>query len=216
MRIRQLETISVIMNSEAAYTSVTAVTRDASFLLSNLCGVLSANDANIFDAHIFTRSDGIVIDQFRVTSVTAKGALSPEQEEKIESDFAEVLRGTVAIEHLFERHRRRWKRRPQPLLHPNIRIDVEFENAPEFTIIDVYAPDMVGFLYQVTRGFSRLGLNISFAKIATRVDGIVDSFYVKDSKGESVISPERQVVIREKILHRIDQLVNVQLSSSSS
>ena len=39
----------------------------------------------------------------------------------------------------------------KPLFHPNIRIDVEFEDAQDFTIVDVYAPDTVGFLYKVTR-----------------------------------------------------------------
>ena len=67
-----------------------------------------------------------------------------------------------------------------------MRIDVEFEETPRYTIIDVYAPDTVGFLYRVTETISRLGLDIYFAKIATRVDGIVDAFYVLDRDGKPV------------------------------
>jgi len=211
--IRGLETVSPIVRHEDSHSAVTAITRDAPFLLSSLCGVLSANDANIFDAQIFTRDDGIVIDQFRVVNVATKGRLLDDQAEKIKQDFDDVLRGKVTLEHLFERHHRRWKRRPKPLFHPNIRIDVTFEDAQDFTIIDVYAPDTVGFLYKVTWTFSQLGLNIHFAKIATRIDGIVDSFYVLDGDNARILNGERKKQIKERLLHRIYQLINMQLSS---
>jgi len=211
--IRQLGTFSSIIAHEDSHSAVTAITLDAPFLLSNLCGVLTANDANIFDAQIFTRDDGIVIDRFRVVNVGMGGRLLDDQVEKIKQDFDDVLRGTVTLEHLFERHHRRWKRRAKPLFHPNIRIDVEFEDAPDFTIADVYAPDTVGFLYRVTRTFSQLGLNIHFAKIATRVDGIVDSFYILDTDGKPIRSADRKEQIKEKVLHKISQFLNTQLSS---
>ncbi len=211
--IRSLEAVSSIIHHEESHSAVTAITHDAPFLLSSLCGVLSANDANIFDAQIFTRDDGIVIDQFRVINVATKGKLFDDQAEKIKQDFDDVLRGNVTLDHLFERHHRRWKRRPKPLFHPNIRIDVTFEDAQDFTIVDVYAPDTVGFLYKVTRTFSQLGLNIHFAKIATRVDGIVDSFYVLDEDNAPIRSSERKRQIKDKLLHRIYQLINIQLSS---
>jgi [protein-PII] uridylyltransferase len=211
--IRSLETISSIIHHEESHSAVTAITHDAPFLLSSLCGILSANDANIFDAQIFTRDDGIVIDQFRVVNVATKGKLLDDQAEKIKQDFDDVMKGNVTLEHLFERHHRRWKRRPKPLFHPNIRIDVAFEDTQDFTIVDVYAPDTVGFLYKVTRTFSQLGLNIHFAKIATRVDGIVDSFYVLDEDNAPIRSDERKRQIKEKLLHRIYQLINIQLSS---
>ena len=211
--IRELGDFSSIIAHEDSHSAVTAITHDAPYLLSNLCGVLTANDANIFDAQIFTRDDGVVIDRFRVVNVGTRGRLLDDQVEKIKQDFEDVLKGSVTIEHLFEKHHRRWKRRAKPLFHPNIRIDVEFEDAPDFTIADVYAPDTVGFLYKVTHTFSQLGLNIHFAKIATRVDGIVDSFYILDTDGKPIRSAERQAQIKEKVLHRISQFLNIQLSS---
>jgi [protein-PII] uridylyltransferase len=67
----------------------------------------------------------------------------------------------------------------------------------------VYAPDSVGFLYRVTESISQLGLNIYFAKIATRVDGIVDAFYVLDQSGQPVHDPVRRAAIRDRILGTI-------------
>ncbi|MCX6137566.1 MAG: [protein-PII] uridylyltransferase [Ignavibacteriales bacterium] len=207
-----VETITVLVDHEVSYTTLTAVTHDAPQLLSHLCGVLSANDANIFDAHIFTRTDSMVIDQFRVTDIATGKRLSEHQAEKIITDFEHVLRGTETIDALFERHQRRWKRRPRPMLHPNIKRDVEFEESADYTIIDVSAPDTTGFLYRVTETISGLGLAIYFAKIATRVDGIVDSFYVLESDGTPVRAGNRKEEIRAVILDTIRQLEEVQLS----
>jgi [protein-PII] uridylyltransferase len=208
-----LDIITAILDHDDSHTTLTVVTRDAPYLLSHLCGVLSANDANIFDAHVFTRADGIVIDQFRVTDVATKKRLSDKQTAKIVSDFENVLRGTETLDTLFERHQRRWKRRPQPLMHPNIKRDVEFEESADFTIIDVYAADTTGFLYRITRTISELELGIYFAKIATRVDGIVDSFYVLERGKTPVHGESRKKEIRDRLLETIRQMEDVQLST---
>jgi [protein-PII] uridylyltransferase len=75
-----------------------------------------------------------------------------------------------------------------------------FEETPGYTIIDVYAADSVGFLYRVTEAISRLGLNVVSAKIATRVDGIVDSFYVLEQSGQPLGDDARRDQICEGIL----------------
>jgi [protein-PII] uridylyltransferase len=204
--------IAVSFDAGPSYTAMTVITADRPSLLAMLCGVLTANDANIIDAHIFTRTDGIVIDRFRMVDGATKEPLKPWQTEKIVIDVNDVLNGTETLEKLFEKHHRRWKRRPKPLIHPNIRIDVRYHNADNYTIVDVYGPDMTGFLYKVTQVLSKFGLVIHFAKIGTRGDGIVDSFYVADADGRAVEDKEQRLKIREKIVHTIHQLITVQLA----
>jgi [protein-PII] uridylyltransferase len=152
----------------------------------------------------------MIIDRFRVIDFISKAALSDVQCRKIHQELNDVFNAKTDIEQLLQRHRMKWKRRRR-MLNPNIRIDVEFEDHPRFTIIDVYAPDMLGFLYRITGTMSLLGLNISFAKIATRVDGIVDSFYVLDASGRKVEEPGQQSYIRSEILNVIDQLTETEL-----
>jgi [protein-PII] uridylyltransferase len=204
--------ISVLFSHVEAYTEVTVIARDAPFALSNCCAVLAANDADIFDANVFTRSDGIIIDRFRVSDAVTKRSLEPRVCEKIEEEMATVLRGDTDVQHLFEAHHRKWKRRARAPVNPMIRTDVEFEEKGDFTIIDVYAPDSVGFLYRVTETISRLELDICLAKIATRVDGIVDAFYVLDRSGRPVRDPERREVIRADILRTIKSMSEVVLT----
>jgi [protein-PII] uridylyltransferase len=104
----------------------------------------------------------------------------------------------------------KWKRKVR-LLNPNVRTDVEFEDHPKYSIIDVYAPDMLGFLYRVTETMSKLGLNISFAKIASRVDGIVDSFYVTDQTGSKIEDLQKRDFVKQDILKTIADLAESEL-----
>jgi len=209
--IRTLDTVSVLFKSEEAHTKVTVITRNAPFLLATICGVLSANDVSIFDAQIYTREDGFVIDSFRVVDAATKIMLTAAQQSMIVRDMENVLTQQETLEKLFDRHHRRWKRRAKPLMHPNIRIDVEFQDNSEHTIVDIFAPDMTGFLYKITQTLSKAKLQIDFAKLATRGDGIVDSFYVRTKDGKKILSNEEKLFLREKILHTIQQLMNVQL-----
>jgi [protein-PII] uridylyltransferase len=89
---------------------------------------------------------------------------------------------------------------------------VEFEDGERYTIIDVYATDSVGFLYRVTETISRLGLDIYFAKIATRVDGIVDAFYVRERGGGPVTDSGRRDAVRVEILRTIHSIEEQQLA----
>ncbi|MEW5798685.1 MAG: [protein-PII] uridylyltransferase [Bacteroidota bacterium] len=208
--IKQLDSVETRFRNDLSHSIVTVVTRDAQSLLSNLCGVLSANDISIIDANIFTRNDGIVIDQFRVVDGATRSTLTAEQEKKLQNDFGEVLRNHETLNHLFERHHRRWKRRAKPLFHPSIRVDVVFYDTEKYTIMDVYGPDMTGFLYKITQAISKQGFKISFAKLATRGDGIVDTFYISEHSGKK-ISNRELTNLREKILHTISQLISVQM-----
>ena len=69
---------------------------------------------------------------------------------------------------------------------------------------------MLGFLYRITTAISGLGLNISFAKIATRADGIVDSFYVLDVSGNTLTEAGRDKV-KTEIMRVITTLTESEL-----
>ncbi|HTP13220.1 MAG TPA: [protein-PII] uridylyltransferase [Bacteroidota bacterium] len=207
------EQATALFRHQAEFTEVTFIAPDAPFALSHCCAVLTANDANIFDAHIFTRTDGIIIDKFRVASLISSSSLSDQQCTRIRSDFREVFLAGMDVKRLLERHQLKWKRRMHAI-NPNIRFDVEFESHPRFTIIDVYAADKIGFLHRVTETMSTLGLNISFAKIATRVDGIVDSFYVLDRFGQKVGEGQQQEFVRNEIMETMRKFFELELAET--
>jgi [protein-PII] uridylyltransferase len=202
----------VRFSHEEAFTEITVVGRDAPFALSRFCAVLSANDADIFDANIFTRDDGVIIDRFRVADAQTRRRLAQEVCTKIADDLEQVVRGSLDIEHLFAEHRRKWRRKPKSPANPRILTEVTFEEGGRYTIIEVNAADSVGFLYRVTESISRQGLDIYFAKIATRIDGIIDSFYVLDRSGKPLAEPERREGVRSEILATIRAMAEEELA----
>lgn len=204
------QTVHVHFSQIDEHTDVTIITRDAPFQLSRFCSSLSANDANIVDANIFTREDGIIIDRFKVFDNITKKNLAGAQMTKIESDLRAILTGETDPERLFERHRMKWQRRLKHEVNPNIKVAVQTSETADFTLVEVFAPDSLGFLYKVTSAMSSASMSIHFAKIATRVDGIVDTFYVLHNDGTKPTQEDLDR-LREKILSIINESIDSEL-----
>ena len=83
------------------------------------------------------------------------------------------------------------------------RVHVDNQTADSYSIIDVFAHDSVGLLYTITRTLFELGLSVSFAKIGTYLDQVVDVFYVTDVDGAMIIDENRIGEIRSCILEAI-------------
>ncbi|MCL4539850.1 MAG: [protein-PII] uridylyltransferase [Bacteroidetes bacterium] len=215
--VRHIETIDsgidivhVHFSQNEGYTDVTMIAKDAPFQLARFCSSLSANDANIVDANIFTRDDGMIIDRFKVFDNITKHGLTETQTKKIESDLRGMLTGETDPDRLFEQHRMRWQRRLKNEINPNVKVAVQTSEAHGLTLLEVFAPDSLGFLYKVTSALSTAGISIHFAKIATRVDGIVDTFYVSGSDGTRP-SQEDLDGLRRQILRIIQESIESEL-----
>ena len=83
----------------------------------------------------------------------------------------------MEIKKEFTKMRSRWTRLESKLFGRKSRVKVQFEEHDKFTIIDIFSPDRLGLLYQITKKMNDLNLSIYFAKIATQGDDVVDSFY---------------------------------------
>jgi [protein-PII] uridylyltransferase len=189
--------ISALFKEINGYTNITVITKDFPSLLSKLCGVFSINDLNIHDAKIFTRKDGIIIDTFNVTDFRSNNKISNERYKKIENDLKAVVGGLLKLNTEIARMKNRWWRIENKLFKKSGKVKIVFERQERYTIIDIYSPDRLGFLYQVTSKMNELGLIIYFAKISTRGDDIVDSFYVLDREEKKISINDYQFIKSE-------------------
>jgi [protein-PII] uridylyltransferase len=189
--------VSALFKEINGYTNITVITKDFPSLLSKLCGVLSINDLNIHDAKIFTRKDGIIIDTFNVTDFRSNNKIPNERYRKIESDLNAVIGGMLKLNTEIARMKNRWWRIENKLFKKSGKVKIVFERQERYTIIDIYSPDRLGFLYQVTSKMNELGLIIYFAKISTRGDDIVDSFYVLDREEKKISINDYQFIKSE-------------------
>ncbi|HKI77384.1 MAG TPA: [protein-PII] uridylyltransferase [Ignavibacteriaceae bacterium] len=184
--IQKGESVSTLFNELNDFTNITVITKDFPSLLSKLCGVLSINDLNIHDAKIFTRKDGIVIDTFNVTDFRTNKVISKDRYQKINHDLSSVVKGLLKLNAEITQMKSKWWRIESKFFKRKGKVNITFEDQEKYTIIDIFSPDRLGFLYQVTSKMNELGLIIYFAKISTRSDDIVDSFYVLDRHGKKI------------------------------
>jgi [protein-PII] uridylyltransferase len=204
--INKGENLSVIFNELDDFTNVTVITKDFPSLLSKLCGVLAINDANIHSAKIFTRKDGVVIDTFLVTDFRTHKRIDETKYPKIKEDFHSVINGFLQLHNEVAKMKTRWWRIENKLFKRSGQIKIDFEKHDRYTIIDVHSPDRLGFLYHVTNKMNELGLIIYFAKISTKGDDIVDSFYVLDRNGHKVSQSDFEF-IKSELTNTITQIL---------
>ena len=181
--------------ARAGTHALTVVATDRPGLLSLVAGALSLAGLSILTAQVFTTEDGAAVDVFEV-----EGAFEAEIGEERWRDFRTTLRkaieGRLALEHRVEEKRRHYR---PPRHEVPLRIDVHTDASDFFTVVEVGAADRIGLLFDVTRTFAELGLDVHLAKVATYGARVVDAFYVRDVLGRKL--DREQVAELERALH---------------
>ncbi|MEW6701927.1 MAG: HD domain-containing protein [Bacteroidota bacterium] len=198
--------VSVFFKEEGTFTVVTVITRDSEALLSRMCGALSINDLNIHDAKIFTRKDGIVIDSFSVSDFRTGGVVDEVRYSKIKNDLYLAVENELQITKEFVKIKSKWWRIENKLFKRKGKIKIVFEKHDKYTIIDIFSPDRLGLLYQITKKMNELGLSIYFAKISTNADDVVDSFYILD-RSRKKIMPDIYELITHELTETIEEML---------
>lgn len=192
---------------DRGYAGVHVCTWDRAGLFSKLTGAFAAAGLNILAAQIYTRPDGIVLDDFFVVDARTGQLPEPGARERFERIVIEILVQGVDPKKYLAR---------SPIYQPLylaageefIPTTVRFDNASSdtYTIMDLEAEDRVGLLFAVTRTLAELGLNIALAKILTEKGAAIDTFYVVDRDGDKVTDHDRQEAIIARLRTAIEQL----------
>jgi [protein-PII] uridylyltransferase len=173
-------------------SELTVSARDRPGLLASLAGTLTAQGIDILSVDLFNRDDGLVIDTFLVSELAGQKAVEPERRPRIARDLTEAAAGRFDVAKAVEKWRAHSSRRPRRQWarghrEPVVRFDVE--GSATATIVEVRAPDQPGLAYTIADTLAHLGLDITFAKIATAKAAALDVFYVIDQSGRK-LSPE--------------------------
>jgi [protein-PII] uridylyltransferase len=180
---------------------VVVAAADRPGLLSWIAGALTLEGVSILSAQAFTTDDGVALDVFEV-----HGTFEPEITERRWRGFRTTLRrtieGSISLEHRVDDKRRHY---PAPRLAAPVTVR-EHNDASEFsTVIEVGAPDRIGLLFDVTRTFAELHLDVHLAKVATFDGRVVDSFYVRDAIGRKVVDPDLLAEIEASLRARLER-----------
>jgi [protein-PII] uridylyltransferase len=156
-------------------------------LLARIAGSFSTVQLNILSADIFTRSDNLVLDIFRVCN-TRFEAVSDEDEI---AEVEERLRSALQSEEfdftplIAKAMTKRDFHLAQELDFPT-RIVIDNDAHPIYTLIDIQTPDRLGLLYSLLKAFGTAGVQIALSRIATEKGAAIDSFYVTDHEGRKL------------------------------
>ena len=157
------------------------------------------NRINILGAWSHSIGD-IAVGTFHVNDIPEGPLDDPDRWERFCGDFARVIGGEADVDELMTA-RRPIRRFFPSTSRPRFPLKVEIDNAASdrASIIEVYAHDRPGLLYDITRRLTALGLDIVPTKITTEVDQAADIFYVQDESGNKIIDFERLEEIRTSL-----------------
>jgi [protein-PII] uridylyltransferase len=190
---------AAVPGSQEGTWSLTVVAADRPGLLSWIAGALSLAGLSILSAQVFTTHDDVALDVFEVV-----GAFDPEVGEdrwrRFRSTLRKAIDGRLSLEHRVDEQRANY---PAPNADVPVTVTVDNEASDFYTVIEVGAPDRIGLLFEVTRTFAELELDVHLAKVATYGERVIDAFYVRDSLGRRIEDAERGEEIERRLLQRL-------------
>jgi [protein-PII] uridylyltransferase len=189
---------------DEGYTLLEVAGWNRHHLLAKIAGTLASRNLNILSADLFTRSDDLVLDIFRVCTPTFNPITSSREiqgiEEMVEEEFG-IEEEEVDFQALIERRSAPTITQAEP---PNFdipqRVYLSNHDEETATILEIQAQDRIGLLYDIFTVLGNLEAEVLNARVSTQAGAAIDRFYLLDTRSETKITdPERLQRIEEEI-----------------
>ncbi len=196
--------MEVAHNYARSLSDIVIATPDQHGLFSKLAGAMSLSGANIMSARIYTLKDGTAVDIFQVQNAAGEAFDKKDKLASMRQAIEEALSGRLDLAAEFLRKKSRPIRAGHVAVPIAGQVFVDNNASNLHTVIELSGQDRIGFLYQVTRAISELGLTIATAHISTYGAQASDVFYVKDIFGMKIGHENKIRQIREALLKTIN------------
>jgi [protein-PII] uridylyltransferase len=196
-----------VTKDEAADTrTVRVCAQDRPGLFSKIAGTFTLNTLNILDAQIFTWRNNTALDIFTLKPPLDK-YFEDERWTRAEHNLTAALTGQLDLSGQLQK-----KINPIDTIKPKVskrphKVIFDNQSSSFFTIIEVYTYDFPGLLFAITDALYRHGLDIWVAKISTKIDQVVDVFYVRDIHGQKVDSDHQVSEIEAAVYERLPRII---------
>ncbi len=176
-------------------------TKDKRGLFANIAGCFASQLIDIYNASLFTREDGWVVDCFLVRDAVQHRPLTETQIMSLEKVLGSVLLEGKDVQTLVDKARSKlFAIKKSAITETSIKFDNE--SSVYHTVIDIETSDRTGLLYDIAYAFSVMGINIYKAKVNTGTLKVRDSFYV-DFMGSKIDNRILQSAVRAGLLESI-------------
>lgn len=183
-------------------TEITFQAPDRAGLFADFAGALAAAGLSIRTARIHTTKDAAAIDRFEVTSGDGN-AVDLLALDRMVRDLLWVLTGKQTAAELLTRRKPPTYGRQVPTRKPP-RVEIHNDASADATVVDVYAHDRLGLLYDVASAITALKLDIQVAIVSTKADQAADTFYLRELSGEKVTDARRVEALKSGLLEQLE------------
>ncbi len=168
-------------------------------IFSAMAGVLSSRGMRILAAETAVLNGDILLLRYKATDTESNGPTTQERLDDISRAMVDAIDSDEP-----PKFRRIWGGGPEPdtaaLSTMPLEVRLNTEISVDNLIIEVFAFDRIGLLYDLARTVHEMGLSIRFAKIGTHLDQVVDVFYVTERDGSQPAGHERLHGIYERLM----------------
>lgn len=197
-------------NGTCEYRIVTSV-QTVKGCFHRIAGALTSNRMAIVSARICTTNDGVIVDSFTVVDNDFAGQVPEHRIDNVCETVRAALRNERSVEEMF-RGGQRYGAATRSELFSNLetRVVVDNDVSEKYTVIDVFAHDLPGLLFVVTRAIHRMKLTVALAKVSTHLDQVLDVFYVTDRDGNKLPNEAEVQRVQSKLLSELHGFADVQ------
>ena len=176
-----------IDHTDKGYTEVVLATRDKPLLLEKICCALASEQINILSADLFTRTDGIVVNIFRVCTTNFEPVSAASTRKRFLETFEAIMIAETYDPDKFLRRKANFlKPRSDNGITVPVRAFVSNDLHPNCTTVEIQGLDRIGLLHDLFHAINQHGLNTAHARICTEKGVAMDTLYITTPEGEKI------------------------------
>ncbi len=189
--------------------------KDKPGLYSKIAGVFFVNKLDIVASQAYSLGEEHVLDIFKVTPPKDR-IFEKEKWEKAENDLIRAIKDDHFLDNKLNKIPRMIRVSSGKNPEPNT-IRIDNETSSFFTIIEVFTYDFPGLLFSITNALYRSHNNVNVAMVATKVDQVVDVFYVRSIENDAKIETRQGLEqIKNAILKSLPHIVAKEVNNEKN
>lgn len=188
--------ISKEHNSDVRTVSICG--KDRPGMYSKIAGVFFLNGLDIVGSQAYLLGEEHFLDIFKVHPPRDK-IFEKEKWKSAEHDLINAINDDHFLDSVLDKTPEKLTISSGKKPEPNI-VRIDNDTSSFFTIIEVVTYDYPGLLFSITNALYRNKMNVNVAMVATKVDQVVDVFYVRSLENDGKIENETEL---EQIKHAI-------------
>ncbi len=166
-------------------------------LFAAVTATLSMVGFSIVAADVFNHN-GVAVEAFQTFSEWADES----NWERFRRELPKAISKPEEIEKKLGERRKHYRKRQYAAESVQLppKVVIEADASERATVVEVWGPDRIGLLHELTRTIAESGLDIRHAKVLTMGDDVIDTFYLVDSDGSRIVDVDRLGQLEDDLL----------------